>query len=134
MSRETSELAQKIAELRARFPEADVELIEDALAHSSFDTATASGMLIGFGCKLASLVPSSMQAPSAVLQPPIAHHHVVRPVPSGARVGPQITSAHPHRSSVFDDFKPDFVEKALDKAQGAEEAALEVDFQSPPLS
>lgn len=146
MSNESSERAQKILELRARFPEADVEIIEEALAHSRFDVCTAAGMLIGFGCKLASRGPTSVSTkpshlssaphapvalasgppcPSArdAVQPP--RRHDLAPSAS-ANEAVQLPAARHNRSSVFDDFKPDYVERALGDAKGAEVEALEV--------
>jgi hypothetical protein len=59
MSREAGrELAQKIADLQARFPGVDSATIQDVLAQSSYDTSTAANMLAELGCQEACSAPA----------------------------------------------------------------------------
>ena len=113
MSSSTSERAQKLAELRARFPEADVDVIDDALTLSHHNVLAAVNMLTGFGCKPA----HSGHIPARPLQPP----PFAAPPPVAVPV-----ASHPPRASVFNDFKSGYVERALAQSKGNEVAALEV--------
>ena len=104
MSSETSDRAQQVARLRVRFPEADPEVIEDALAHSNYDLSAAADVLIGFGCN------QVHDPPPPPVAPPHDHHALL--------------------SSVFNDFNPAHVQRALAQAKGDENMAIEVHSQT----
>ena len=111
MSSTSGDRAQKLAELRKLFPDADSEFISDAFSQCNHDVSTAANVLTGFGYKPVCVQP---QPPSAA-PPPVEDPSPV---------------ARPPRSSVFDDFKPSCVDRALAQAKGDENAAVEVRFVS----
>ncbi len=110
MSGKADDRARKVAELKSRFPEADTDVIRDALTHAHNDVHTAANILIGFGCK---------QSPPVVLpqQPRF---------PQPSQAAPVRAVQPPPRASVFDDFNSTHVERALEQARGNQAAALEV--------
>jgi hypothetical protein len=112
MSSNTAERALKLADLRARFPDADADVIEDALTHSHHNVLTAVNMLIGFGCTPARSHPAPSQSPT--------------PPPAPQSAAPKPLPAAPARASVFNDFKSAYVDRALAQSKGNEAAALEV--------
>lgn len=121
MSSKAGERAQQIAELRARFPDADVEVIEDSLTLSHHNVESAANMLIGFGC-----LPYLPPPPSQHQLPPPSQHQLPPAAFSAPSAPHSPHRAQPQRSSVFDAFKPDYVERAFAHAKGNDVAALEV--------
>jgi hypothetical protein len=124
MSSKAGERAQQIAELRARFPDADVDVIEDSLTLSHHNVETAANMLIGFGC-----LPYRCAPPPPQPQLPPPPQSQLPPAAFSAPHSPR--RPQPQRSSVFDAFKSDYVERAFAHAKGNDVAALEVMLALP---
>ena len=110
MSSKEDDRARKVIELKTRFPDADTDVIRDALTHAHDDVHTATNILVGFGCR---------QAPPAVpLQQP--------QFPQPSQAAPVRAVQPPPRASVFNDFNSAHVERALEQTKGNQAAALEV--------
>lgn len=146
MASSALDLVRKIAELRVRFPEADRDVVELALnmAIPKGDLSAAAQVLIGFGSKEVASAPVQPRALQAASPPPIPRSlfsaQPLPPPPVAApplppppvAVAPQPLSRPPsQRSSVFDDFDPAFVERAMAQAKGDEHAAIDVSVALP---
>ena len=120
MSGNSAERALKLADLNARFPDVDADVIEDALTHSHHNVQTAVNMLIGFGCTPARSLHIPAQPVTSL------------PPPQSAAPLPLPVAPRPARASVFNDFKSAYVDRALAQTKGNEAAALEVTSAVPP--
>ena len=132
MASSAPDLVRKIAELRVRFPEADRDVVELALNVANGDLSAAVQVLIGFGSKEVASAPVQPRALQAAAPPPIPRSlFAAQPLPPPPVAAQPLSRPPSQRSSVFDDFDPAFVERAIAQAKGDEHAAIDVSVALP---